>query len=140
MVGYRLKQAQAALRARMDDVLRPLGLTTPQYVCLELLSRAPGASNSELARGAFVTRQTMNALLRGLEQRGLVERAEEASSGRVLPAHLTALGEDLLAAAVTEVETVQDLMVSALTDEQAESLRHLLTRCTAALGVAEATL
>ena len=38
LVGYRLKQTRAALRSRMDEALHPLGLTTPQYVCLELLA------------------------------------------------------------------------------------------------------
>ena len=30
-VGYALKRAQHALRTRMDEALRPLGLTAPQY-------------------------------------------------------------------------------------------------------------
>ena len=63
-LGYLLKQAASTLRSSMDAALRPLGLTVPQYACLELLAQRPGLSNSELARGAFVTRQSMNVLLR----------------------------------------------------------------------------
>jgi hypothetical protein len=74
LIGYLLKQTQTALRARMDEALRPLELTTPQYSCLEALNGRPGASTSEIARAVFVTRQTMNTLLRGLQERGLVER------------------------------------------------------------------
>ena len=33
-VGHRLKQAQNALRTRMDAALRPLGITSPQYAVL----------------------------------------------------------------------------------------------------------
>ena len=62
-LGYLLKQAASTLRSSMDAALRPLGLTVPQYACLELLAQRPGLSNSELARGAFVTRQSMNVLL-----------------------------------------------------------------------------
>ena len=80
----------------MDEALHPLGLTTPQYVCLELLARTPGTSSSELARSAFVTRQTMSALLRGLQSRGLVARAERPSGGRALPVVLTPDGRRLL--------------------------------------------
>lgn len=43
----------------MEEVLRPLGMSITHYACLELLSQRPGLSNSEPARGAFVTRQTM---------------------------------------------------------------------------------
>src|SRR3984957_11126347 len=69
-LGYLLKQASSALRAAMEDVLRPLGMTVTHYACLELLAQRPGLSNSELARGAFVTRQSMNVLLQSLEREG----------------------------------------------------------------------
>ena len=49
LIGYRLKRAQISLRSRMDEGLRPLGLTSPQYACLELIQRRPGASSAELA-------------------------------------------------------------------------------------------
>ncbi|VEJ29852.1 Predicted nucleic-acid-binding protein, contains PIN domain [Rothia dentocariosa] len=78
LIGYRLKEVQSLLRSRMEEVLRPLGITVAQYVCLEILKSTPGASNAELARQAFVTRQTMNMLLRGLQERSLIERAEQA--------------------------------------------------------------
>lgn len=133
MIGYRLKEAQAVLRARMDEVLRPLGLTTPQYACLELLSRTPGASNSELARGAFVTRQTMNTLLRGLTDRGLVERAAEAPSGRALPATLTPRGQELLDRAVSRIHAIEHRMVGTLGERQSHALHEALIHCIDAL-------
>jgi len=66
-LGYLLKEASSALRAAMEGVLRPLGMSVTRYACLELLAQRPGLSNSELARGAFVTRQSMNVLLKALE-------------------------------------------------------------------------
>ena len=71
-LGYMLKAAASALHSAMEAVLRPLGMTITHYACLELLDQRPGLSNSELARGAFVTRQSMNVLLRALERQGLV--------------------------------------------------------------------
>jgi DNA-binding MarR family transcriptional regulator len=133
MIGYRLKEAQAVLRARMDEALRPLGLTTPQYACLELIGRDPGASNSDLARGAFVTRQTMNTLLRGLHDRGLVERAAEATHGRALPTTLTDAGEELLRQAAMIAATLEQQMVSTLTTEQRSNLHDALSSCIDAL-------
>ena len=65
-VGYLLKEASSARRATMEAELRPLGMTVTHYSCLELLAQRPGLSNSELARGAFVTRQSMNVLLQAL--------------------------------------------------------------------------
>ncbi|QIK63451.1 MarR family transcriptional regulator [Leucobacter viscericola] len=133
MIGYRLKEAQSVLRSRMDEVLRERGLTTPQYICLEVLSRMPGASNSDLARGAFVTRQTMNTLLRGLQDRGLVERATEAQAGRALPTTLTPEGKQLLTSAAEAVDGVEQQLVSRLNPQQREDLQHYLTECIEAL-------
>src|SRR5689334_10564748 len=80
-IGYALKEASSALRTTMEEVLRPLGMNVTHYSCLELLAQRPGLSNSELARGAFVTRQTMNVLLQTLERDGSVTRPPEAQTG-----------------------------------------------------------
>ena len=133
LIGYQLKHLQSLLRSRMDETLRPLDLSTPQYACLELLRRSPGASNSELARGAFVTRQTMNTLLRGLQDRGLVTRPAKATTGRALPTTLTAEGEAALDSAVERVETISALMLSPLDDALKSSLGEALDLCISAL-------
>jgi DNA-binding MarR family transcriptional regulator len=73
-----LKAAASALHSALEAVLRPLGMTITHYSCLELLAQRPGLSNSELARGAFVTRQSMNVLLQSLERQGLVVRPAQA--------------------------------------------------------------
>ncbi|WP_193070931.1 MarR family winged helix-turn-helix transcriptional regulator [Brevibacterium sp. FME37] len=133
MIGYQLKHLQSVLRSRMDETLRPLGLSTPQYACLELLRRSPGASNSELARGAFVTRQTMNTLLRSLQDRGLVTRATKAETGRALPTTLTTEGGEALDQAVERVERISALMVSTLAPELKAHLGEALDLCIGAL-------
>src|SRR5882724_2834436 len=91
-LGYLLKEASSALRAAMEAVLRPLGMTVTHYSCLELLAQRPGLSNSQLARGAFVTRQSMNVLLQALEREGHVTRPAAAPVGKVLPTRLTPRG------------------------------------------------
>ncbi|MFT4202214.1 MarR family winged helix-turn-helix transcriptional regulator [Gordonia sp. (in: high G+C Gram-positive bacteria)] len=132
-IGYTLKQAQSALRVRMDAQLRPLGLTTPQYSCLEALRRAPGSSNADLARAVFVTRQSMNTLLRGLQDRGLVERAEKADGGRALPARLTIAGEAILDRASGLILELEDAMAGELGPQRRTELVENLRACVAAL-------
>ena len=51
-IGFALKQAQQALRTRLDSGLREIGLTTPQYAVLAFLEVEAGASNAALARRA----------------------------------------------------------------------------------------
>lgn len=125
-MGYLLKEASSALRAAMEAVLRPLGMTVTHYSCLELLSQRPGLSNSELARGTFVTRQSMNVLLQALERDGYVTRPEEAAVGRVLPTSLTPLGRRELAKATVAVRSVELRMLSGMTaDEQSHAFAAL---------------
>ena len=60
--------------------------------CLELLAQRPGLSNSELATGAFVTRQSMNVLLQALEQESCMTRPARHTVGKALPTRLTPRG------------------------------------------------
>lgn len=125
-LGYLLKEASSALRATMEEVLRPLGMSVTRYACLELLAQRPGLSNSELARGAFVSRQSMNVLLQALEREGYVARPAEAPVGRVLPARLTPLGRRSLQRATVAVRSVEVRMLTGMTEtEQSDAFRLL---------------
>lgn len=56
-----------------------------QYSYLELLAQRPELSNSELAHGAFATRQSMNVLLQDREWEGYVSKLDEVAVGDVFP-------------------------------------------------------
>jgi DNA-binding MarR family transcriptional regulator len=126
-IGYMLKEAASALRSSMEAVLKPLEMTVTQYACLELLAQRPGLSNSELARGAFITRQSMNVLLQSLEQEGFVMRPSEPPVGRVLPTQLTPLGHRKLAQATGAVKSVEDRMLNGLVDSKRADARRMLS-------------
>jgi DNA-binding MarR family transcriptional regulator len=125
-LGYLLKEASSVLRLAMEEVLRPLGMSVTHYSCLELLAQRPGLSNSELARGAFVTRQSMNVLLQNLEREGYVTRPTEAPVGKVLPTRLTPRGRRSLEKASAAVRSVEVRMLGDMTaTEQLDALRIL---------------
>jgi DNA-binding MarR family transcriptional regulator len=133
-VGYVLKKAATALRSAMDTALRPLDLTVPQYACLEVLRQRPGLSGSELARAVFVTRQSMNLVLKGLEERGLLTRPSVPGHGKALPTELTPEGRERLLAASRAVSVVEDRMLAALTPSAQRRLCGDLTAIVTALG------
>ena len=132
-LGYLLKEASSALRTAMEAVLRPLGMTVTHYSCLELLAQRPGLSNSELARGAFVTRQSMNVLLQTLEREGDVTRPAEAPVGKVLPTRLTPRGRRSLAKATAAVRSVEVRMLNGMTEDQQAGAFVILQNMTRAL-------
>lgn len=133
-VGYVLKQATSALHNAMEAALRPHGLTLSQYSCLELLSREPGQSSAQLARGMFVSPQSMNEVLRGLQNRGLVERSPVAESGRARPSKLTPSGEEHVARARTALVPVEERLLSSLTPSDEERLLGALRGIIGSLG------
>jgi DNA-binding MarR family transcriptional regulator len=125
-LGYLLKEAATALRVAMEEVLRPLGMSVTHYSCLEILAQRPGSSNSELARGAFVTRQSMNVLLQSLERDGAVIRPAEDAVGRALPARLTPKGRRDLARATAAVRGVELRMLAGLSEDEQRDARRIL--------------
>jgi DNA-binding MarR family transcriptional regulator len=127
-LGYLLYRVGAALRPEVSTVLRPLGLTLPEFVCLRILSMYPGLSSAELARDANVTPQAMNTVLRKLESIGAVVRPESVSSGRALPATLTGTGRNLLKRAEAAVQVADARILAKLTAAQQREFKRMLGR------------
>lgn len=126
-LGYLMHRLHTALRSEVTEtVLEPLGLTFPEYICLRMLSQAPGTSNAELARTISVSRQAMNLVLRGLQDRGLVTRPPTADKGRARPAELTAAGSKLLRRTDSGVRVAEDRVLSRLADDDRAQFRRIL--------------
>jgi DNA-binding MarR family transcriptional regulator len=88
--------------------------------------RADEAEVPELARGAFVTRQSMNVLLQSLERDGFVTRPAEARVGKVLPTRLTPRGRRSLEKATVAVRSVELRMLAGMSEtDQSEAFRIL---------------
>src|SRR5690349_2373395 len=117
-VGYRLKQAEHALRMQMDAALREIGLTTPQYAALSVLEEQPGLSGAALARRSFVTPQTMNTIVSHLEAAGLLVRRPHPEHGRVLQAYVTPQGETLLQEGHRRVRAIEQQMVTCFQQDE----------------------
>src|SRR4051795_12541920 len=93
---YLVKRLEMAERARMEEVLRPLGVTLHQYTALSILERREGLSSAQLARRLFVTPQAMHQLVASMERDGLIKRRGDEANRRILRAWLTEHGADVL--------------------------------------------
>ena len=89
---YLVKRLEMAERARMDEVLRPLGVTLHQYTALSILERREGLSSAQLARRHYVTPQAMHQLVASMERDGLIQRRPDEANRRILSAWLTEHG------------------------------------------------
>jgi DNA-binding MarR family transcriptional regulator len=130
-VGYVLKRATVALRAAMDAALREHDLTVSQYSCLEQLAHQPGLTNTELARGTFVSRQAMHQLLATLKSLDLVHGD---GGGRHEHFTLSDDGVRRLHGASEAVAAVQERMLAPFDLKQRQRLYADLTACANALS------
>lgn len=126
-LGYLLHRVAHTLRNEVTTtVLEPLELGFPQYICMRILSKAPGRSNAELARDLGVSPQAMNMVLRGLQSRGLVSRPASVASGRALPAQLTREGVALLKRTDAGVRAAELRVLGQVSDGDRDALKRIL--------------
>src|SRR5450631_800087 len=131
---YVLKQVELAVRARLDEILRPAGLTVLQYTALTVLERHPDLTSAQLARNSFVTAQTMADMVVILSERGLTDRHRDPADRRRLVLALTTQGRKLLKVYRGKVADLEAAMVAPLTARQAAQLRASLSACRGALA------
>ena len=129
LLGYKLKQTQHSLRLRMDEALKALNLTTPQYSVLAQLELKPGISNAALARSAFITPQTMHGIVSNLEKRELVQRKSDASHGRILCTELTEQGLAIVLHAHHAIQAVEASMLSTINQKDRLLFEKVLLEC-----------
>lgn len=125
---YVVKQLELLVRSRLDEVLRPAGVTTLQYTALTVLAQRPGTTSADLARLSFTTAQSTADLVSGLLKKGLVERAPDPTHRRRLLLDLTDAGRELLVAYGPVVDALEEEMCADLTEWERGALRDLLTR------------
>lgn len=127
--GYILKRAQQSLRTKMDLALRSHDLTMPQYAVLSAVEFSPGCSNADLAKAAFVSPQTMQAIIATMEKRGLLVRSADPEHGRRLITQITDLGEKTKALADETVLKIEANMIASLSKEQVDQATQTLLTC-----------
>ena len=133
---YMLKQVELAVRSRIDEIVRPVGLTAAQYTALTVLERHADMSSAQLARSSFVTAQSMADMITALEDRALIKRHRDQTDRRRLVVALTDEGRALLDRCRPEVAALEATMVKGLSVPQTKALRTMLATCYANLSKA----
>jgi DNA-binding MarR family transcriptional regulator len=128
-VGYLIKRAQMVLHDAMAEALRSHDLTVTQFAVLTGLNEEPGLSNADLARRAFVTPQSMHAVLQELERLQFVVRSPHPQHQRVLQAALTGAGRRTLTAAGAAVDAIEEQMLHSLSSPARSRLASSLSSC-----------
>lgn len=131
---YLVKRLEMAERARMEEVLRPHGVTLHQYTALSILERRQGLSSAQLARRHFVTPQAMNQMVAAMERDELIERRPDPANRKILRAWLTERGARVLRECHERVDALERQMLDGLAPAQVAEFQRVLERCLAALA------
>jgi DNA-binding MarR family transcriptional regulator len=135
-----LRVASHLYEAAADERLREAGLSEPRFGLLlwllteERLGDSAGISPTFLSRHQRVSKNTVSALLRGLEEQGLIERALDPEDRRAFRIHLSDAGRKLVREVAPEHLNCTSQLASSLTPEERTQLAALLTKLVRSLA------
>jgi MarR family transcriptional regulator for hemolysin len=124
--GRLLKIVYTALRRELERLARDAGLTAAQWSALGVLLHFPGATNSDLEQILLVERPSVTSLIKGMERRGWVMRADDPDDGRSKRFFLTETGRQLAERTRSFAEEADRRVLGVLSDQQTAQLRALL--------------
>ena len=122
-----LMRAQQVLMARLNDLLRPHGLTFPRYEALMLLSftRAGALPLGKIGERLQVHRTSVTNIVDKLEADGLVRRVPHAEDRRATLAEITDAGRETARRATAALNDAA-FGIDALDDDEQEAVTALL--------------
>ncbi|MFT4619739.1 MAG: DNA-binding MarR family transcriptional regulator [Sulfitobacter sp.] len=125
--GWMIQTIAAAMNARLDVELGPLGLTRHQFGVLMILLDIEGISQADIGKRinlpGYATTRGMDAL----EALDLVQRRPDATSRRAYKVYLTAKGRALGPTLFEIVKRVNGGMAEGLSADQKDALHGGLT-------------
>jgi DNA-binding MarR family transcriptional regulator len=137
--GYLLWRLTTKLRAGVDRVLAPLGLTHAQYTLLASLygfsQTGAQPSQRELADWTGLEPIFVSKLARALEQAGLIERTDHPADARAVQLRLTEDGTDVARRAIAIVHAFQEEFTAPIGGTQSQRNRDLVRTLQTLLGI-----
>jgi DNA-binding MarR family transcriptional regulator len=116
----RLLRVREQLHADVTTLLKPHGLTEPQYNVLRILRGAgrKGLPCLEISRRMITRVPDITRLLDRIEVEDLVKRARDTKDRRIVSAHLTAKGRTLLSKLDQPIRRAHRAQFAALTKRE----------------------
>jgi DNA-binding MarR family transcriptional regulator len=130
-LGYLVNRVARAFAGRLAEELRPFDVGIGQWAVLLHLWGNDGMSQAQLARLAAIEQPTMVRTIDRMERDGLVTRTPDPKDRRASRITLTERGWNLRDALVPLAAGVNRSATEALTEEEVETLRGLLSKLVA---------
>lgn len=127
-LGYLLRQANVAFRARLERALSHTGVTQPQFVVMTMIDAYAGCSSADLARLSLLTAQTVTVIVTNLKRDGLVQAVPHPIHGRIQQLSLTDRGQNILRSCKAVVRQLERDLSAGFSREEEDVIRRWLVR------------
>ena len=118
--GLAIGDVNRAWRDRLDQRLKPLGLSQSKWRALLYVSRCPdGINQTDLARMLGIEAPTLTRLIQQLEEAGWIRRRPLAADARCKIVHVTPRARKVIAQIDDAVQQLRAETLGRLTDAQA---------------------
>jgi DNA-binding MarR family transcriptional regulator len=125
-LGYLLRQASLAWRARMEHELAEFAVTPPQFAAMTMIGAYPGLSSADLARLSILTPATIAGIVGNLRRNGVATTRPHPVHGRILQLELTDSGRSLLARCKRRVYALEAELTAGLSAADEQAVRRWL--------------
>ena len=126
---YQLSIASNAASNRIAGIYRDqFDLRIPEWRIMAVLGDAGAATQRELAARTVMDKVAVNRACRALEERGLLERAPNATDGRSHHLALTAEGMAIYARIMPLTREMEQWLFAAFSDEERATFSRMLAR------------
>ncbi len=122
-----------AYKARMEEQLRPTGVTLPQLRLLKAVAQGDEVSAATIARRCHVTPQTLQSMLTRATREGWIIRGTSENNGRIVTASLTRSGKAILKHGLELAGRIEHEIWHGVPLAAMRSLRETLDLCMANL-------
>ena len=120
--------ARSSVKALQSE-LEPLGLTVAQFFILRCLSRDTGRTQRELVEHLEITSPSLTAMLKLLEEKGLIRRETDSRDARAKLIYLTDQGKKFLRYRIhPAVRRLEDRLLTGFSDRERQTLAGKLER------------
>ncbi len=114
-------------RTRIEDAMRPTGVTLPQLRALHAIEQQQGeVSAATIARQCHVTPQTLQSILTRATREGWIVRGSSQRNGRIVTASLTRSGKKILKLATETMDRIEGEIWRGVPLKSMEAMRRTM--------------
>ena len=125
-IGFLVSDIARLINVEYNNIMKPIGLTSPQFRMIMQLQREDGVTQSRLANILAVGKVSISGLIDRLEQSGWIERRPEPNDRRSNLIFLTNKAQEIEARMLETGKSLTKQTLKNLTAKQRTDLVDLL--------------